>query len=61
MDEYELYMERASSFWQRFGTELLLRLDEARVPICKYRCFLSNDLSISLVQEKIGRIGVDIS
>ena len=61
MDEYELYMERASSFWQRFGTELLLRLDEARVPICKYRCFLSNDLSISLVQEKIGRVGVDIS
>lgn len=42
MDEerIEMYRNNANEFWDCFGNELLLRLDEARVQICKYKCFL---------------------
>lgn len=66
MDEerIEMYRNNADEFWDCFGKELLLRLDEARVQICKYKCFLpkpsdfkSQEGYFSFLQRKEDTIG----
>lgn len=69
MDEerIEMYRNNADEFWDCFGNELLLRLDEARVQICKYKCFLpkssnfkSQEGYFSFLQRKEDTIGQSI-
>lgn len=53
MGEYEIYLARASSFWQKFGNELLTRLVDAGLPICEYRRLPSRNLPNYLYLEEI--------